>query len=235
MVSRMVLTGQKTSPILVDSPSSVRAYGPSYYDMQSPSSRGETLSIRKRRFGIDRMAMGETRSTELCGIAEETFTSPADTVMTKISSARKAVSISNRRGYRPLSVKIGEVFNPFSTRESNIDSVELAQGITESARANSREPRKGIELSKKVNWSENLDPHIFNANFVATLTSKRGFICVLDELVLSANEIQLLQISKIIRLSESILFRCKILSPYSSTQSHQRVHRCLADPIQSGE
>ena len=153
-------------------------------DIRSPSGCGESLSVQKRRFGIDGKVKGETKNTELCGIAEESSTSPADTIMTKISSACKAVSLSNRRGYRPLSVKIGEAFGPFTTKESKFDSVELTQGVTESVRANSRESRKGIKLSKKVNWSENLDPHIFNANFVASLTSKRRWICILDEVVL---------------------------------------------------
>ena len=178
MVSKMSLTALKTSPTSVDSPSSARAHGPSDHDIRSPSSRGEALSVWRRRFAKDGISKGEARSTDLCGIAEETPISLADVSMTKVSSAREAASISKRRGYRPLSVKVGEAFNPFSNRDSKPDVVEQRQGMAKPIRADFREPRKGLELSKNVNWSKKFDPHILNANFVATITSKCKMICV---------------------------------------------------------
>lgn len=178
MVSKMSLTALKTSPTSVDSSSRTKAHAQSEHDIRSPSNRGETSSVWRKRFAKDMISKGEAKSTDLFGIAEETPVLPADVSMTKEPSARKAISISKRRGYRPLSVKVGDAFSPFSSRGSKPDIVEQRQGIDEPIRDDFREPRKGLELAQKVNWSENLDPHIFNANFVATLTSKCKSICV---------------------------------------------------------
>ncbi len=181
MVSRMSLTAPKTSPTLVDSPTSARvSESSSSHGTEAPSSRGDTTSIRKRRFALDGTSKCEARGTDLHDIEEVTPNPSADTIATKLSSASNTGSISKRRGYRPLSVRIGEAFSPFSARESKSDVVELKSKVIDSIEDDSDELWRGLELSKKVNWSENLDPHIYNANFVATLTSKREAICAPD-------------------------------------------------------
>lgn len=147
----------------------------------------ETLSVRKRRFGFDGIMKGDARSTDLQGIAEETSNSSADDITIKFSSVSHASSISKRRGYRPLSVRIGEAFNPFSSRESKPDSVEPTDKVTESIEGDPQDLWRGLELSKKVNWTENENPHIFNANFVASLTSKRKYTCTPGVIVLSTD------------------------------------------------
>jgi hypothetical protein len=176
-VSRMSLTAPKTSPTLADSPTSPRISEASPHDIGSPSSRAETLSIRKKSFTFDGTTKGESRSTGLHGIAEETSSLITDDIAAKLSSGGAAGSISKRRGYRPLSVRIGEAFNPFSARESKSDAVEVTQNPTDLDEDHTRDLQTCLELSKKVNWSENVDPHLFNANFVATLTSKRKRSC----------------------------------------------------------
>lgn len=173
MVSRMSLTAAKTSPTLAVSPTSGRAPEPSFHDIGSPSSRAETLSVKKRRFAFDGITKGETRNRDLHGIAEEPLQSPADDIATKLSTANTAGSISKRRGYRPLSVRIGEAFNPFSPRESKPNLVPLTHSnMMDSIEDASQDLSRSTELSDHVNWSANQNPHLFNANFIATLTSK---------------------------------------------------------------
>ena len=172
MVSKISLTAQKTSPTLVLSPTRSTV---SRQDIESPTSHLETLSIRKSRSIIDGKMVGNARSTGLQEIVEETSNSSADDITSKLSLASNSSSISKRRGFRPLSVKIGEAFSPFSSRQSRVDHVDQGKQIVSLAEEYSQGSRKGLELSEKVNWTENLDPHIFNANFIATLTSKREY------------------------------------------------------------
>lgn len=178
MVSKMSLTAQKTSPSLMDSPASARVSESLARDMESPTTRVETLSALKKRPVFDVETKGENRNTNLHKIAEDASTSPANAITTTVSPTRNPRSISRRRGYRPLSVRIGEAFNPFSSRESKSDRFELTDKTGNPAEGSSRGVLRGLALSKKVNWSENQDPHIFNANFVATLTSQRESNCV---------------------------------------------------------
>jgi hypothetical protein len=180
MVSKISLTASKTSPPLVASPTTASISEHSSHDIGSPASRTEGLSIRKRRSGFDGIVKGDTRGTDLLGIAEETSNLAVDDTTAKSSSASQSSSISKRRGFRPLSVRIGEAFSPFSSRESKHDSVEPTDRLTKSAEGDPRDLWQGRELSKKVNWTENVDPHIFNANFVASLTSKRTHASVSD-------------------------------------------------------
>ena len=119
--------------------------------------------------------MDDVRNTGLQGIAEETSNLSADDITSKLSLASNPSSISKRRGFRPLSVKVGEAFSPFSSRQKRVDHVDQAKQTVSLADAYSQDSRRGLELSEKVNWTENLDPHIFNANFIATLTSKREY------------------------------------------------------------
>ena len=178
MFSRMSLTAPKTSPT-TSSPTSARLPAPaepSRHDFGSPDNHEETLSTRKRRFGLDGMVKGETRGTDLQGIAEETPNTSADDIAAKLSSASNAGSISKRRGYRPLSVRVGGAFDHLSSRESKSDNVEPTHKLAGTDEDTSRDMWRVLELSKKVNWTENLDPHIFNANFIATLTSRRGYL-----------------------------------------------------------
>lgn len=174
MVSKMSLAAQKTSPTLVGSPSSASFHEHSGFERWSPSRRGETLLIRKKRSAVEGIINSEGRGTNLEGISEESSMPPADSMTAIVSSERNAASLSKRRGYRPLSVKIGEAFNPFSTRGSNLENLEMTQGSSHFGSTAAEKPRRGLELSKKVNWTENVNPNIFNANFIATMTSKCG-------------------------------------------------------------
>ena len=184
----MSLAAQKTSPTLVGSPSSASVQEQLGHETWSPSHRGETLLVGKKISAVDGITKSEGRGTNLEGISEERAISSADFIATENSSARIAASISKRRGYRPLSVRTGEAFNPFSTRESKPDNLEVTQESSHLGDIDAQDPRKDLELSKKVNWTENLDPNIFNANFIATLTSKRGSICFFDLVVVSADQ-----------------------------------------------
>jgi hypothetical protein len=179
MVSKLSLTTSKTSPPLVDSPTAASMFE-SGHDIGSPASHTEPLSIRKRRFGFDGIMKGDARGTDLQGIAEETSNSSLDDMTIKLSSASQASSISKRRGFRPLSVRIGEAFSPFSSRDGKHNRTEPMDRLTESADGDPQDLWRRLELSKKVNWTENVDPHIFNANFVASLTSKRTHASALD-------------------------------------------------------
>ncbi|KAF7507224.1 hypothetical protein GJ744_010782 [Endocarpon pusillum] len=169
MVSKISLTAQKTSPTSVLSPTTSSI---SRQDIESPTSHLETLSMRKSRSVVDGKMVGDARGTGLQEIVEETSNSSADDITSKLLLASKSSSISGRRGFRPLSVKIGEAFSPFSSRQSRVDHVDQGKQIVSLAQEYSQDSWQGLELSEKVNWTENLDPHIFNANFVATLTSK---------------------------------------------------------------
>lgn len=131
--------------------------------------------MRKSRSVVDRKMVGDAGSTGLQEIVEETSNSSADDMTSKLLLASNSSSISKRRGFRPLSVKIGEAFSPFSSRQSRVDHVDQGKQIVSLAEEYSQDSWNGLELSEKVNWTENLDPHIFNANFVASLTSKREY------------------------------------------------------------
>lgn len=180
MVSKISLTASKTSPPLVASPTAASISEQSGHDIGSPASRTEVLSIRKRRSGFDGIVKGDTRGTDLQGIVEETSNLPVDDMTAKSSSASQSSSISKRRGFRPLSVRIGEAFSPFSSKDSKHDGVEPMDRLNESVEGDPQNLWQDLELSKKVNWTENVDPHIFNANFVASLTSKRTHASALD-------------------------------------------------------
>jgi hypothetical protein len=171
MVSKISLTASKTSPPLVASPSTASISEQSGHDIGIPAHRTEVLSIRKRRSGFDGILKGDTRGIDLQGIAEETSKLPVDDMTIKPSSASQSSSISKRRGFRPLSVRIGEAFSPFSSKEGRHDGVDPRDRLTESVEGN---------LSKKVNWTGNVDPHIIEANFAASLTSKRMYAGAID-------------------------------------------------------
>lgn len=172
MVSRISLTAQRTSPTLLDSPGSARVSTPLYHSDVTPCRRAETPPTRKKLGAFDGITKAEMRTTDLHGIAEETPDTSTGATATKLPPANHAESISKRRGFRPLSVRIGEAFSPFSPRGTSSNKVASTPEISDLVQDNSRDPQGRLELSKQVNWSENLDPHIFNANYIATLTSK---------------------------------------------------------------
>jgi hypothetical protein len=174
MIRRMSLTAPKTSPSLPESPTNAKVQDVTCPELGSPGSHTEALAIRNRRFAFDGEMKDDTRRIDLHKIAEEA-TTPSDFIAAKLLSVNNTSSITKRRGYRPLSVRIGEAFNPFSSRDEKHEDDELVSNAADSIEVNPRSLPKDTDLSDKVKWSENLDPHIFNANFIAALTSKREY------------------------------------------------------------
>jgi hypothetical protein len=170
LVSTMARSPPSKLSRVFSSPSSAKISEASSSSLGSPSGRTGSRATKMNR-GVSDTTKDEI-STSLSGIEEENSVSSMDAILTKLSSASNIGPLTTRRGYRPLSVRMGQALNPFSPKATKPDRSDLAQGEAGELENEIHYLSKGPLELKKLRSPEDPSPHNGHTSSTTALTSK---------------------------------------------------------------